>query len=172
MLFTSLHLYSYKDWLTEVDEREGEREKRLKWTSTRPFIRYLWAVKFFPAAKIAHFGHLDTADPVRIWLFMGQYVQKLDSNGRLITAQTNYKRRAKPFKRSGGNTKYICILSSLTRLFSLACLGDAAVAGTYLAHFLGRQPCDTFWLNPGPHFAVCFSLYFSADPWAWCEQCR
>lgn len=127
-------------------ERKREREKT-QVDLDSPFIWYLWAVKFFPAAKIAHFGHLDTADPVCIWLFMGQYVQKLDSNSRLITAQTNYKRWAKPFKSSGGNTKHICILSSLT------CL-------------LISLP----WLNWGNHFAVCLSLYFSADPWAWCEQ--
>lgn len=39
-------------------------------------------------------------------------------------------------------------------------------------HFLGRQPCDTSWLNWGNHSAEGFSLYFSVDPWAWWEQQR
>lgn len=49
LLFTSLHLYSCQDWVIEVEERE-----RTQVGLDAPSICYLWAVKFLPAAKIAH----------------------------------------------------------------------------------------------------------------------
>lgn len=72
----------------------------------------------------------------------------------------------KPLKISLENAMDICILSILTRLSSLACFDNVAIAETYLVHFLDRQPCDTSWLNWGCHFAEGYSLYFSVDPWA------